>query len=69
MWVSYDFVNDKYLDFYNYNKLDTHTFVHESGHLLGLNDYYCYDTENTWDPAGVLDMQSYNVGDHIQNYH
>lgn len=64
MWVSYDFVDDKYVDFYNYNKLDTHTFIHESGHLLGLNDYYCYDTNNSWDPAGVLDMQSYNVGDH-----
>lgn len=64
MWASYDFVDDKYVDFYNYNKLDTHTFIHESGHLLGLNDYYCYDTDNSWDPAGVLDMQSYNVGDH-----
>ena len=32
--------------------------------MLGLDDYYCYDDENSWNCAGELDMQSYNVGDH-----
>lgn len=67
MWVSYEFINDTY----NSNStsslptgLDGHTFIHEMGHILGLDDYYCYDSNNAWDCAGELDMQSYNVGDH-----
>ena len=64
MWVSYEFSNDKYDDNYNSNKPETHTFIHETGHMLGLDDYYCYDDENSWNCAGELDMQSYNVGDH-----
>lgn len=63
MWASYYFINDGYT-FYNNSKPDAHTFIHESGHLLGLDDYYCYDEKNAWDCAGQLDMQSYNVGDH-----
>ena len=63
MWASYNFINDGY-SFYNNNKPDAHTFIHETGHLLGLDDYYCYDDKNAWDCAGQLDMQSYNVGDH-----
>ena len=64
MWASYQFLNNCYYDKYNQGKLETHTFIHETGHLLGLDDYYCYDESSSWDPAGVLDMQSYNVGDH-----
>lgn len=64
MWVSYEFSNDKYDDNYNSSKPETHTFIHETGHMLGLDDYYCYDDENSWNCAGELDMQSYNVGDH-----
>lgn len=63
MWASYAFMNDKYQDGYNYNKVDAHTYIHESGHMLGLDDYYCYDDTNAWNPAGELEMQSYNVGD------
>lgn len=64
MWASFFFMNEMYSDRYNSSKLETHTYIHETGHLLGLDDYYCYDTKNPWNAAGKLDMQSYNVGDH-----
>ncbi|MDR0934845.1 MAG: hypothetical protein LBM03_00885 [Erysipelotrichaceae bacterium] len=44
-------------------KLDAHTFIHETGHGLGLADYYSYD-DGDISPMGQLDMQDYNVGDH-----
>lgn len=44
-------------------KLDAHTFIHETGHGLGLDDYYSYD-EGDISPMGQLDMMDYNVGDH-----
>ena len=44
---------------------DCHTMIHETGHLLGLDDYYSYDY-NGDAPAGVLDMMDYNVGDHME---
>lgn len=66
MWASYDFLyeNAETVD----GKLlpDAHTFIHETGHLLGLTDYYNYDSSdhNAWGPAGGLDMMDYNIGDH-----
>lgn len=42
--------------------LDTHTFIHEMGHVLGLDDYYDYSNQYT--PAGSFSMQDYNVGSH-----
>ncbi len=61
MWVSYDFMNDTKNSSYP-KGLDAHTYIHETGHLLGLDDYYNYDTN--WNAAGELDMQSFNIGDH-----
>lgn len=42
--------------------LDTHTYIHESGHLFGLEDYY--DTSYQYSPAGSFSMQDANVGGH-----
>jgi M6 family metalloprotease-like protein/uncharacterized repeat protein (TIGR02543 family) len=41
--------------------IDAHTFIHESGHLLNLDDYYSYDGNTS--PLGSLDMQDMNIGD------
>ena len=47
----------------NNNKLvDAHTLIHETGHLLGLEDYYDYDGK--MGTAGGLDMMDNNIGDH-----
>ena len=62
LWASYDFM-------YSVNgagskniKIDAHSYIHEFGHALGLDDYYNYNGGSS--PAGEFDMQDNNVGDH-----
>ncbi|MDY2728010.1 MAG: hypothetical protein SOV26_03285 [Candidatus Onthovivens sp.] len=44
---------------------DAHTLIHETGHLLGLDDYYSYDNLSYSASAmGGLDMMDLNIGDH-----
>ena len=57
-WASYQFIFEG-----NYSKPDAHSYIHETGHLLGLEDYYSYDTWD-WSPVGQLDMMDGNIGDH-----
>lgn len=68
-WASYDFMYGsntkigKYAGGYTpYSNLDTHTFIHEMGHLFGLSDYYDYSRQ--YNPAGGFSMQDCNVGGH-----
>ena len=42
---------------------DAHTLIHETGHMLGLDDYYSYD-DIQYGACGGLDMMDFNVGDH-----
>jgi hypothetical protein len=56
-WSSRTFMNGPY------SGVDAHTFIHETGHLLGLDDYYTY-SEDDYDAMGGIDMMDYNVGDH-----
>lgn len=45
-----------------FNGYDPHTFIHETGHTYGLDDYYDY--KNTWTPMCGVDMMDHNLGDH-----
>lgn len=56
-WASYSFLSEG-----DYEKPDAHTFIHETGHMLGLDDYYSYDGDDA--PVGGLCMMDNNIGDH-----
>ena len=47
---------------------DAHTFIHEVGHLFGLEDYYPVvegeANKSVPEPAGRIDMMDCSVGDH-----
>ena len=59
MWASYDFMYES-----GESKVDAHTFIHESGHLMGANDYYNYNKASSRSPLGGIDMMDYNIGSH-----
>lgn len=60
-FLSYDFMYEGYGE----NQIDAITYIHETGHILGLTDYYSYDTDlNAWGPTGRLDMMDSNILDH-----
>jgi hypothetical protein len=62
-WASYDFMYEGY----GTSKVDAHTFIHETGHMMGLEDYYSYkDSSNDAfsAPMGCIDMMDYNIIDH-----
>ncbi|MDY2913922.1 MAG: Ig-like domain-containing protein [Candidatus Enteromonas sp.] len=45
-----------------FSSIDAHTFIHETGHMLGLPDYYDYSGQ--FSPLGGFSMQDMNVGGH-----
>lgn len=75
-WASYDFMygsevcklrtgKDNYHNgFTKYTTLDSHTYIHEMGHMFGLVDYYDYCKSSQYNPAGGFSMQDRNVGGH-----
>lgn len=74
-WASYDFMygqttvasrtgTSKYHSGdTRYCSVDAHTYIHEMGHVFGLDDYYDYNSGAT-NPAGGFNMQDNNVGGH-----
>lgn len=63
MFMSYQFIFDELQG--KKVQYNAETIIHETGHLLGLDDYYDYD--ETTGPSGGIgggDMMDYNVGDH-----
>lgn len=47
-------------------KIDAHTYIHETGHLMGLDDYYDYDESRGLSDRGTYeaDMMDSTFGDH-----
>lgn len=73
-WSSFYFTGTNAL---KSNIVDANTFIHETGHLFGLDDYYNtngrivdyngnYNKElsGVFQPTGFMDMMDYNLGDH-----
>jgi M6 family metalloprotease-like protein len=56
-WAAYDFMYEGY----GASAVDAHTFIHETGHMFGLDDYYDYDDKH--EPMGEIDMMDYNIID------
>ena len=72
-WASYDFlygsniVTSRTGGWYSngdtrYCNIDAHTFIHEMGHVFGLDDYYDYSNQSS--PVAGFSMQDNNVGGH-----
>lgn len=60
-WSSFDFVGESAL---NRHVVDATTYIHETGHLFGLLDYYNKGALSYYQPMGFMDMMDYNLGDH-----
>ena len=62
-WSSFDFMQDDKDDILKSHKVRANTYIHETGHLFGLVDYY--NTKGyAYQPTGLMDMMDYNLGDH-----
>ena len=69
IWASYAFMHEKYdensdVSYTDTSVLNTYTFIHEFGHILGADDYY--DTEYGLDstPLEGCDIMDAVAGDH-----
>lgn len=67
LWASYEFLYESYDEEgnVNYNEssvMNTYTYIHEFGHILGLDDYY--DTAYVNEPLYGCDMMDSMLGDH-----
>ena len=70
-WASFSMMYTSYAkrDLYGFiefdtkeTKLDSHVYIHETGHLLGLDDYYAND-DGDYHPVGKSTMMDQNVCD------
>lgn len=66
IWASYQFLHESYDRFGNVTYddptvMNTYTFIHEFGHILGADDYY--DTSYDGEPLGGCDIMDSMAGD------
>lgn len=67
-WSRYDYLTQNYYAssekgiMVDNKKVDPHTIIHETGHMMGAPDYYSYAHDEG--VAGCVDMMDCNVGDH-----
>ena len=73
LFAGFDFMDEDAdsADGFEYNgkidglQINASTYIHETGHLLGLDDYYDYHPNSGSDEGvGGADMMDYTVGDH-----
>lgn len=66
LWASYDFMFEAYDEegnfYYDENAMNTYTYIHEFGHILGADDYY--DTSSKNHPLEGFDVMDSMTGDH-----
>ncbi len=63
LWASYQFLyDDNEGGFDDVNAVNTYTYIHEFGHILGADDYY--DTAGKNEPMGGCDIMDSMIGDH-----
>ncbi|HOH17888.1 MAG TPA: hypothetical protein PK087_01055 [Bacilli bacterium] len=68
LWAGLDFINEPLIDEGNNKQMipiNASTYIHETGHMFGLDDYYDYNEFKGPDGGlGGADMMDYTVGDH-----
>ena len=67
LWASYQFLNESYdadgnVNYDDTSVINTYTYIHEFGHILGLDDYY--DTAYVAAPLDGADIMDSMLGDH-----
>ncbi len=62
LWASYAFMHESDTGFDDSAALNTYTYIHEFGHILGADDYY--DTAGQNEPMDGRDVMDAMLGDH-----
>jgi M6 family metalloprotease-like protein len=64
VWASFAFLYDNGEDYEDTTLMNTYTFIHEFGHVLGADDYYDTSYEGDYSPMGGYDIMDSMIGDH-----
>ncbi|MFA5741907.1 MAG: M6 family metalloprotease domain-containing protein [Candidatus Izemoplasmatales bacterium] len=66
VWMGSDFFYEDDGDLDLYEGINSRTLIHETGHMLGLDDYYDYDDSDSFNSGGLggADIMDYYAGDH-----
>lgn len=63
-WASLSFFYEGTGTRNSHTGVDSHTLVHEFGHMLGADDYYSSDSDASSEVTGGKIMMAYNISDH-----